>query len=108
VFFLTAGGVLVLAAGGAYRLRVRELLARERELADRVEKALADVKVLRGLIPICASCKKIRDDRGYWNQLEQYIGDHSEAAFSHGICPDCVRRLYPDLADKIERRSSSS
>ena len=107
VFLLMAGGVLVLAAAGAYRLRVRELLARERELADRIEKALADVKVLRGLIPICASCKKIRDDRGYWNQLEQYIGDHSEAAFSHGICPDCVRRLYPDLADKIARRSSS-
>src|SRR5207245_619859 len=70
--------------------------------------ALADVKVLSGLLPICASCKKIRDDRGYWNQLEQYIGERSQAAFSHGICPDCVNRLYPGVAEKVARRSSSS
>ncbi|HEY2945443.1 MAG TPA: hypothetical protein VGN09_23625, partial [Vicinamibacteria bacterium] len=88
-----------------HRLRVRGLLARERELGRRVEQALAHVKVLSGLLPICASCKKIRDDRGYWNQLEQYIGDHSQAAFSHGICPDCVQRLYPDVAEKVARRS---
>jgi ligand-binding sensor domain-containing protein len=107
-FFVMVGGALVLAFAGAYRMRVRGLVARQRELRRRVEEALADVKVLSGLLPICASCKKIRDDRGYWNQLEQYIGDHSQAAFSHGICPDCVNRLYPDLADKIARRSSSS
>jgi len=106
-FFLIAGAALVLAFAGAYRLRVRGLFARERELGRRVEQALADVKVLSGLLPICASCKKIRDDRGYWNQLEQYIGDHSQAAFSHGICPDCVQRLYPDVAEKVARRSSS-
>lgn len=106
-FFLIAGAALVLAFAGAYRLRVHGLLARERELGRRVEQALADVKVLSGLLPICASCKKIRDDRGYWNQLEQYIGDHSQAAFSHGICPDCINRLYPDVADKVARRSSS-
>jgi ligand-binding sensor domain-containing protein len=105
-FFLIAGAAVVLAFAGAYRLRVRGLLARERELDRRVEEGLAHVKVLSGLLPICASCKKIRDDRGYWNQLEQYIGDHSQAAFSHGICPDCVNRLYPDLADKIARRTS--
>jgi ligand-binding sensor domain-containing protein len=107
VFFLIAGAALVLAFAGAHRLRVRGLLARERELDRRVEEALADVKVLSGLLPICASCKKIRDDRGYWNKLEQYIGDHSQAAFSHGICPDCVQRLYPDVAEKLARRSSS-
>ena len=106
-FFLIAGAALVLAFAGAYRLRVRGLLAREHELGRRVEQALADVKVLSGLLPICASCKKIRDDRGYWNQLEQYIGDHSQAAFSHGICPDCVQRLYPEVAEKLARRSSS-
>ena len=105
-FFVIAGGALVLAFAGAYRLRVRGLLTRERELDRRVEEALAHVKVLSGLLPICASCKKIRDDRGYWNQLEQYIGERSQAAFSHGICPDCVNRLYPDLADKIARRTS--
>ena len=107
-FLLISVAALLLAVAGAYRLRVRGLLARERELDRRVEAALADVKVLSGLLPICASCKKIRDDRGYWNQLEQYIGERSQAAFSHGICPDCVNRLYPGVAEKVARRSSSS
>ena len=61
------------------------------------ELALSRLKVLAGLLPICASCKKIRDDSGYWNQIEAYISDHSEAYFSHGICPDCVEKLYLDL-----------
>ena len=63
-----------------------------------LEDALGNVKTLTGLLPICASCKKIRDDQGYWNQIEVYVRDHSEADFSHGLCPDCVRRLYPDFA----------
>ena len=63
--------------------------------------ALAQVKKLSGLLPICASCKKIRNDKGYWNQIEEYISDHSEAQFSHGICPDCIRKLYPELADDV-------
>jgi hypothetical protein len=58
---------------------------------------LDEVKTLKGIIPICASCKKIRDDSGYWNQIELYIKEHSEADFSHSICPDCARKLYPDL-----------
>lgn len=71
--------------------------------------ALSQVKQLRGLLPICSHCKKIRDDQGYWNQLESYIGDHTEAEFSHSICPDCVRRYYPDFdlsddrADSLEK-----
>lgn len=69
--------------------------------AQRVEHDLsrsnAEVKMLRGILPICASCKKIRDDTGYWNQIEAYIRDHSEAEFSHGICPDCAKKLYPNL-----------
>ena len=69
---------------------------RERLLVER-EKALSDVKVLSGLLPICAACKKIRDDSGYWNQIETYIRQHSEAEFSHGLCPDCLRGLYPEL-----------
>jgi CheY-like chemotaxis protein len=74
--------------------------ARERELRqsnDELQKALRDVKVLRGLIPICASCKKIRNDGGFWQQLEEYIGEHSEAEFSHGICQPCVKKLYPGV-----------
>ncbi|MCU0411487.1 MAG: hypothetical protein MUF82_03005, partial [Bacteroidetes bacterium] len=74
---------------------------REREnLIANLEEALANVKTLRGLIPICSSCKKIRDDRGYWNFLEQYIMQHSEAVISHGLCPECAKRLYPGVFDK--------
>lgn len=62
-----------------------------------LERALSEVKTLRGLLPICASCKKIRDDKGYWNQIESYIGKYSEVEFSHAICPDCAKKLYPDL-----------
>ena len=61
------------------------------------EKALSEIRVLRGFLPICASCKKIRDDQGYWNQIESYIRDHSEAEFSHSVCPDCCNRLYPEI-----------
>ena len=57
-----------------------------------LQKALEDVKLLRGLLPICMWCKKIRDDQGYWNAIEHYLGQHSEAEFSHGICPDCKRK----------------
>ncbi|MBN2297111.1 MAG: PAS domain S-box protein, partial [Deltaproteobacteria bacterium] len=75
--------------------------AMEREhLVDRLRKALADVKTLSGLVPICANCKKIRDDKGYWNQIESYISEHSNAVFTHGICPECAKRLYPDYKDK--------
>ena len=59
--------------------------------------SLEQIKVLKGLLPICASCKKIRDDNGYWSQIESYIHENSEAEFSHGICPDCFRELYPDI-----------
>jgi CheY-like chemotaxis protein len=74
--------------------------AREGELRrsnDALQKALRDVKVLRGLIPICASCKKIRNDGGFWQQVEEYIGEHSEAEFSHGICQPCAKKLYPGV-----------
>ena len=60
-----------------------------------LQKALDEVKQLRGFLPICASCKNIRDDQGYWTQIELYIRDHSEAEFTHSICPDCATKLYP-------------
>lgn len=69
----------------------REQLVRE------LQEALSKAKTLSGFLPICASCKKIRDDKGYWNQIEVYIRDHSEAEFSHGICPDCKKKLYGDF-----------
>ena len=68
---------------------------RERLVAER-EKALAEIKVLGGLLPICMSCKKIRDDQGYWNQIETYIRSHSQAEFSHSLCPECAHKLYPE------------
>jgi hypothetical protein len=60
------------------------------ELIEELERASSEIKTLRGLIPICAWCKKIRNDRGAWEQLESYLRDHTEATFSHGICPECV------------------
>ncbi len=58
-----------------------------------------DLKILGGLLPICSHCKKIRDDKGYWSQVENYISRHSRALFSHGICPDCVKKYYPQMLD---------
>jgi len=66
---------------------------------NRLEAALSQIRTLSGLLPICANCKKIRDDQGYWNQIETYIHDHSDAKFSHGICPECYKKLYPELWD---------
>jgi two-component system, chemotaxis family, CheB/CheR fusion protein len=63
-----------------------------------LQKALDDIRTLRGILPICSSCKKIRDDQGYWNQVEIYVRDRTEADFSHGICPDCAKKLYPEYA----------
>jgi len=68
----------------------------EKSNAD-LQKALSEVKQLSGMLPICAHCKKIRDDRGYWNQIEEYIKSHSKAEFSHGLCPECAKSLYPDF-----------
>jgi hypothetical protein len=71
-----------------------KLLAREQErLVERLTRALKEIRTLKGLLPICAWCKKIRDDRGYWNQIETYITEHSDASFTHGICTDCERRI---------------
>jgi hypothetical protein len=67
---------------------------------------LSEIRQLRGIMPICASCKKIRDDEGFWHQVEAYIGDHSEAEFTHGICPDCMHQLYPDFIRKKKAGSS--
>jgi DNA-binding response OmpR family regulator len=77
------------------RRKNRELELRRSN--EELQKALKEVKVLRGLIPICASCKKIRNDGGFWQQLEEYLGEHSEAEFSHGLCQPCIKKLYPGV-----------
>jgi len=79
---------------------VVDFCAPRKKLIIELQDSITAVKILRGLLPICASCKKVRDDKGYWNQIEQYITEHSEAVFSHGLCPDCAERIYPDYVKK--------
>jgi PAS domain S-box-containing protein len=82
-----------------------DITARKQTEAERdilihdLQEALANVKSLSGLLPICASCKKIRDDKGYWSQVESYIQKHSDATFTHGMCPECLKKWYPDLVE---------
>ena len=80
---------------------VRSNLDKREKLINELQQALDQVKTLSGLLPMCSSCKKIRDDQGYWNQVEVYISDHSEAEVSHGLCPDCAQKLYPKVYKKI-------
>lgn len=77
--------------------RLYEEITRRKELIQELQAALGDVKTLSGLLPICSSCKKIRDDGGYWNQIEVFIREHSDAEFSHSVCPECIEQLYPGL-----------
>jgi PAS domain S-box-containing protein len=94
-------GVLKYAIAVFSDMTARRKIEEEREvLIFSLKEALSNIKILRGILPICASCKKIRDDKGYWNQVESYIRDHSNAEFSHGICPDCAKNLYPDFFKK--------
>ena len=80
----------------------RKRYEREREkLVGELTKALNEVKKLSGLLPICANCKRIRDDQGYWNEVEKYIAEHADVDFTHSICPDCMKKLYPDLYEKM-------
>ncbi len=79
--------------------REQAKVEREKLISD-LQKALAEVKTLSGMLPICSSCKKIRDDKGYWNQIEGYISEHSGAEFSHGLCPDCAKKIYPGYTNK--------
>jgi len=98
---LVLAGVLLAVAIAFFTVRhvfkVENVLVHER---NELQKALSEIKTLSGLLPICASCKMIRDDKGYWNQIEAYIRDRSEAEFSHSICPKCAERLYSDLIEE--------
>jgi len=78
---------------------VHSLLLRTQELNE----AMAEIKTLSGMLPICAKCKNIRDDKGYWKQLESYLSEHSDVQFTHSLCHDCVKELYPKLADKLKK-----
>ena len=86
----------------------KKLEAKREELIHNLQEALAQVKTLSGLLPICANCKKIRDDQGYWHQVETYIKSHSEADFSHSICPECGKKLYPEFYEEAAFNSIDS
>ena len=84
----------------------RKIIEEEKkELIRELQKALAEIKTLGGLLPICSFCKKIRDDKGYWSRLEEYIQTHSQAEFSHGICPDCLKKHYPEYYNNKEGKT---
>jgi hypothetical protein len=82
----------------------KQEIERERLMAE-LQEAFAKIKTLSGLLPICSSCKKIRDDKGYWTILEKYIMEHSDARFTHGMCPDCLKRDFPSLYNKMYGKS---
>ena len=86
----------------------RQLAEQEQaRLIGELQRTLGEVKTLRGFLPICASCKKIRRDEGSWQQIESYIREHSDADFSHGLCPDCAETLYPEIMKKIQQRAGA-
>ena len=95
----TNGSLLLKAI--RYAIERKQLENEKEHLIRELQESLAKVKLLSGLLPICASCKKIRDDKGYWRQVETYLLEHSEAKFTHGICPECGKKLYPEYYDRI-------
>ncbi|HSR98325.1 MAG TPA: two-component regulator propeller domain-containing protein [Kofleriaceae bacterium] len=95
-FFVLAVLSVVLAIVAVPLLRVRQLRARARELDERVQEAIRELKVLSGLLPICAWCKKVRDDGGYWSKIEAYLSERTDAQFTHGICPDCNDKMLAE------------
>jgi two-component system cell cycle sensor histidine kinase/response regulator CckA len=95
-------GKIIGASSIAYDATERKKMEAERtHLIKHLNETLAKVKTLSGMLPICASCKKIRDDRGYWQKLETFLHNHSSAEFSHSMCPECMQRLYPQFARHI-------
>ena len=80
--------------------RRKELEQERTELIATLQEALGKIKTLSGLLPICAGCKKIRDDQGYWNQIEVYLKSHSEVDFTHGMCPECIKKWFPGVPEQ--------
>ena len=98
LWLLGVGGILVGMSHIRNRIREKEAAEQERNrYVEELQKALKEVKQLSGFLPICSHCKQIRDDKGYWNQIESYISAHTEALFSHSICPDCAKKFYPEF-----------
>lgn len=107
-FRLFCAALLLFAVAGLVRLRTLRLERRARELHAAVEKHVASLKTLHGLLPICASCKKIRDDHGYWQQLESFLRQNSEAELSHGLCPDCFNSIASALDESEQQHKKAA
>ncbi len=99
---------LVGVAVGVVVVRVRQLRSHQRKLQRAVDEALSHVKVLQGMLPVCAWCRRVRTDEGYWQQLEVYVSDHSNAAFTHGICPSCAEAIDPGGSVAEDSREADS
>jgi DNA-binding response OmpR family regulator len=93
--YLVKGHVTGVLLGRSIRYAIER-----KKMLIQLENSAKEIKKLRGILPICANCKKIRDDKGYWTQVEVYISDHSETEFSHGLCPECATKIYPDYFKK--------
>lgn len=83
----------------SYAIERKRVTSEREQLIKELQEAMANIRALTGLLPICSACKMIRDDEGYWNQLEAYITAHSDVEFSHGLCPSCAKQLFPDYID---------
>ena len=99
--FLAA--IVILVAG---RYKIMKINRERLDVISGLKSTLTEVKDLRGLLPICSNCKNVRNDKGYWEQIETYIVKHSSAAFTHSLCPDCVKKLYPGMEEKLKKQQS--
>lgn len=101
-------GLLISGVYGIIKLQIRRVERQKRRLQELVKEKTQELKVLSGLLPICSNCKKIRDDKGEWLPMEAYISERSDAQFSHGVCPDCLKNLYPEYYDSVMSKSKNN
>ena len=91
----------ILSRSMRYALERNKIRIQLRDTVEELNKAIENIKTLSGLLPMCAHCKKIRDDEGYWQHVEKYLSERADVEFSHGICPTCMKMLYPEFSDTI-------
>lgn len=99
-------GYLTLAIG--IWMWIPQVISNQKRVQEDLQETKHQISELKGLLPICSSCKNIRNDKGYWEELEEYVRKHTEADFSHGLCPDCIKRLYPEEYEKMQAKRKSS
>ncbi len=103
------GELAAIALRNSQSLEERDRFEEEQQrLIGELSKALREVKTLKGLLPICSFCKRVRDDQGYWARLEEYLEKHADAEVSHGLCPDCVREHYPEVYEELQPEKASA